>query len=266
MCEVPGLDTDDRHACDFANFVANPLGTTPEDLLQNDLYAEEPVPLKGGPYRATSMAMLGMALSMSREDLEIGGKGSSLLGLTAQGSSFSTGRKRGSSMRRLSKMFKSSTPPSYTSAAGATTNAHTVEMTTSDTPAPAPAGTLAVNVRDRVQRAREAKQASPTPAYPPVMMVSASVLDEGGPSSSRLSRDSGLHVDPCSQRSLRERSGLYVDGDEDNEDEDDLNADGDDGVDNLDLQRGAVMPRGSTVREIKAAVQALPRRVSSSDL
>ena len=50
-----------RHGCEFSAFFACEDGTTPGDLLRRGIYAKIAVPLKGGPWRETSMMMLAQA-------------------------------------------------------------------------------------------------------------------------------------------------------------------------------------------------------------
>ena len=57
-----------RGGCDFSTFFSCPEGTTPTDLLHRGIYSEIAVPLKGGPWRKASMALLGMALGLSKEE------------------------------------------------------------------------------------------------------------------------------------------------------------------------------------------------------
>lgn len=46
-----------------------PEGATPEDLLHRGVYSEIAVPLKGGPWREASMALLSTMLGMSKEEV-----------------------------------------------------------------------------------------------------------------------------------------------------------------------------------------------------
>jgi len=93
--EMPSLEGNEgRHACEFVEFFAHPLGATPEGLLQRGIYSEIAVPLKGGAFRSTSMVLMGMALGMSREDLATDAQGKNLLGLDVQHLSIRTSLQR----------------------------------------------------------------------------------------------------------------------------------------------------------------------------
>jgi len=58
VTETPGEGQDARHAVKFDSFFA----TTPHELLLNGIFTEIATPLKGGPWRETSMLMLWQAL------------------------------------------------------------------------------------------------------------------------------------------------------------------------------------------------------------
>ena len=62
--EMEGLGGQEaRHGCLFDIFFSNPNGAaTPQELLQKSIYSSIATPLKGGPWRPTSMAMLWGAL------------------------------------------------------------------------------------------------------------------------------------------------------------------------------------------------------------
>jgi hypothetical protein len=67
--EMPGSGGQtERFGCEFGVNFACADGTTPDKLLSRNLYSEIAVPLKGGPWREASMALLGVALSMSKDD------------------------------------------------------------------------------------------------------------------------------------------------------------------------------------------------------
>ena len=69
--EMPGIGGQEaRHAVEFSTFFANPSGATPNDLLKRGLYSEIAVPLKGGPWREASMALLGSALGMTKASFD----------------------------------------------------------------------------------------------------------------------------------------------------------------------------------------------------
>ena len=82
--EMPGAGGQaERFGCAFASFFANPDGATPSQLLKRGIYSQIAVPLKGGPWRRTSMALLAVALGMSKEDAESGGDNATRLGESA---------------------------------------------------------------------------------------------------------------------------------------------------------------------------------------
>jgi len=67
--EMPGDGGQEaRHACEFGEFFSCEDGATPGDLLKRGIYDEIAIALKGGPWREASMAMLGMALGLSKEE------------------------------------------------------------------------------------------------------------------------------------------------------------------------------------------------------
>ena len=53
---------EERGGCDFDSFFSNPNGSTPAKLLKLKIYSQIAVPLKGGPFRNTSMVLLSAAL------------------------------------------------------------------------------------------------------------------------------------------------------------------------------------------------------------
>jgi hypothetical protein len=59
----------ERFGCEFGVNFACADGTTPDELLRRNLCSEIAVPLKGGPWREASMALLSMALSMDKDDV-----------------------------------------------------------------------------------------------------------------------------------------------------------------------------------------------------
>ena len=57
-----------RNGCDFGAFFACSEGSTPQELLQANIYNEIAVPLKGGKWREASMVMLAHTLRGSASD------------------------------------------------------------------------------------------------------------------------------------------------------------------------------------------------------
>ena len=69
--EMPGVGgQEERHGCEFCTFFSCLDGATPESLLRRGVYDEIAVPLKGGPYRKLSLALLGMALRKGKGTAE----------------------------------------------------------------------------------------------------------------------------------------------------------------------------------------------------
>ena len=71
--EMEGLGGQEaRNGCLFDIFFSNPNGAaTPQELLQKSIYSSIATPLKGGPWRPTSMAMLwGALVEAQRSDGE----------------------------------------------------------------------------------------------------------------------------------------------------------------------------------------------------
>ena len=69
--EMPGAGGQEaRHGCEFSSFFSCSDGATPPELLRRGIYSSIAVPLKGGPWREASMALLGMALGMSKDQLD----------------------------------------------------------------------------------------------------------------------------------------------------------------------------------------------------
>jgi len=60
--EMLGLGQEARHAVEFSTFFAD--GQTPRTLVAAGIYSSIAVPLKGGPWRATSMALLAKAVGL----------------------------------------------------------------------------------------------------------------------------------------------------------------------------------------------------------
>ena len=60
-----------RFGCEFGSFFSCEDGATPADLLSCGIYSEIAIALKGGPWREASMAMLGMALGLSKTQSSI---------------------------------------------------------------------------------------------------------------------------------------------------------------------------------------------------
>ena len=78
---VPGTGGQEkRSGCEFGSFFSCVDGTTPGELLWHGIYSEIAVALKGGPWREASMAMLAMALGLSKEEAEAQAAGQDVLG------------------------------------------------------------------------------------------------------------------------------------------------------------------------------------------
>jgi hypothetical protein len=77
---VPGGGQEVRFGCEFGSFFSSVDGATPEKLLKRGIYSEIAVALKGGPWREASMAMLAMALGLSKEQAEAQAEGQDVLG------------------------------------------------------------------------------------------------------------------------------------------------------------------------------------------
>jgi hypothetical protein len=78
VCErwhaVPGVGGQtERFGTEFSTFFSCPEGSTPTDLLQDNLYSEIAIPFKGGEWRKPSMVLFGLALSAASaaEDVEV---------------------------------------------------------------------------------------------------------------------------------------------------------------------------------------------------
>lgn len=57
-----------RFGCEFSAFFSCVDGATPGELLRRGIYSEIAVVLKGGAWRKASMALLGIALGLSKEE------------------------------------------------------------------------------------------------------------------------------------------------------------------------------------------------------
>jgi hypothetical protein len=78
--EMPGTGgQEQRFGCEFGTFFACPDGATPISLLSRQIYSEIAVPLKGGPWRKASMALLGSALSMAKDEAKDAKMGTNIL-------------------------------------------------------------------------------------------------------------------------------------------------------------------------------------------
>jgi len=79
--EMPGAGGQEaRFGCEFGSFFSCVDGATPGELLKRGIYSEIAVALKGGPWREASMAMLAMALGLSKEEAEAQAAGQDVLG------------------------------------------------------------------------------------------------------------------------------------------------------------------------------------------
>jgi len=79
--EMLGRGQEARFGCDFGSFFSCADGATPGDLLKRGIYSQIAVPLKGDAWREASMPLLGMALGMSKEQVESAVEGVDVLGL-----------------------------------------------------------------------------------------------------------------------------------------------------------------------------------------
>jgi hypothetical protein len=81
MRTVPGAgEQEARLGCEFGSFFSCADGATPAELLKRGIYSEIAIALKGGPWREASMAMLGMAFGLSKEEAEAQSAGQDVLG------------------------------------------------------------------------------------------------------------------------------------------------------------------------------------------
>jgi len=102
--EMPGLGGQEkRFGCEFASFFSCPDGTTPSELLQRGVYSSIAIPLKGGPWREASIALMVRALGMSKNDKQAAKEGGDPLLLEA--SKLHNGRELAN---RLNKMQRKS--------------------------------------------------------------------------------------------------------------------------------------------------------------
>jgi len=84
--EMPGVGGQEkRFGCEFGSFFSCPDGATPSELLQRGIYSSIAVPLKGGPWRDASMALMAGALGMSEDDKQTAKEGGDPLGLEGVG-------------------------------------------------------------------------------------------------------------------------------------------------------------------------------------
>lgn len=153
--EMPGVGgQEERHGVDFSSFFANANGATPTELLKRGIYSEIAVchvprppttavsrfnpsasahdsmavwqvPLKGGAWREASMALLGMALGMSAEQLAKQEEWSAVDATT---------NVVRSSLERLNTMTEMSTKPTRTTMVPVTQANATVRSSTSAIP------------------------------------------------------------------------------------------------------------------------------------
>jgi len=80
--EMPGVGGQDvRFGVEFGTFFSCADGATPPELLARGIYSSIAVPLKSGPWREASMALMGMALGMSKDDVADANKDQDLLGI-----------------------------------------------------------------------------------------------------------------------------------------------------------------------------------------
>ena len=69
--EMMGIEEEERRGVDFARFFACEDGATPPDLLKRGIYHEIALPLKGGPWRKASLAMMHDKLAGSAESAKV---------------------------------------------------------------------------------------------------------------------------------------------------------------------------------------------------
>jgi len=83
--EMPGTGGQEhRNGCEFGALFACPEGATPRNLLNRGIYSEIAVPLKGGAWREASMALLGAALSMTKEEATDAAAGIDILNIRVE--------------------------------------------------------------------------------------------------------------------------------------------------------------------------------------
>jgi hypothetical protein len=79
---VPGVGGQEaRFGAEFASFFSCVDGATPEELLHRNIYGEIAIALKGGPWREASMAVLGLAFGLSKEQAGALADGEDALGI-----------------------------------------------------------------------------------------------------------------------------------------------------------------------------------------
>ena len=69
--EMVGIEEEERRGVDFARFFACENGATPPNLLKRGIYNEIALPLKGGPWREASFAMMHDKLAGSAESAKV---------------------------------------------------------------------------------------------------------------------------------------------------------------------------------------------------
>jgi len=79
--EMTGGGQQVRFGCEFGDFFSCSRGATPGELLKAGIYSQIAVPLKGGPWREASMALLGMALGMSKDEVTDAKEGIDVFGI-----------------------------------------------------------------------------------------------------------------------------------------------------------------------------------------
>ena len=109
--EMPGSGGQEaRFGCEFGCFFSHPDGATPNELLTRGIYSEIAVPLKGGAWREASMALMGSALGMSKDDVASALQGNDLRSLR-EGVHASMMRFRGGTRtKRLGKAIQRAPP------------------------------------------------------------------------------------------------------------------------------------------------------------
>jgi len=74
--EMPGIGGQEaRFGTEFGTFFCCPDGPTPPELLGRGIYSTIAVPLKGGAWREASMALMGLGLGMTKEEMVIAKEG-----------------------------------------------------------------------------------------------------------------------------------------------------------------------------------------------
>ena len=119
--EMPGIGGQEhRHGCEFGAFFACPDGATPRELLNRGIYFEVAVPLKGGAWRKASMALLGSALSLTKEEAKDAAAGVDVLNIRGESKAWlakklRASRKIGSVIARALRSARASRSRSRTS-------------------------------------------------------------------------------------------------------------------------------------------------------